>query len=117
MIATAQIAVQTEYQQRFYASVVDAGGVRYVAGKLSGGRIVLSAQIAYGAKLGIARAGRHPLRKNANHAWILLRAAVSTHNVIVQHSFNVPFLGLCHLGKMMAAIQALLFPGNGKKNN
>ena len=47
----------------------------------------------------------------------MLRALVAADDVIVQHGLDIPALLFGHFGKVMAAVQALLFARHGQKNN
>src|SRR5581483_6454202 len=60
---------------------------------------------------------RNAFGENAHHARVLLCIAVAADDVVVENGFDVPSLLLRHLGKVLAAVQALFFSGHGKKND
>src|ERR1700746_243576 len=115
MISSAQIAVQPEHQQRLHTDVVTATHFGDVARELPGNGITLAAEIADEAQIGFRSGNRHALGENSHHIHILLRVTVATYDVVVEHGFDVPSLGLGHLCEVAAAIQSLLFPGYGQE--
>ncbi len=48
---------------------------------------------------------------------ILLRTLVATDNIVVENGLDIPALLLCHLCKMLAAVQSLFFASHGQKND
>jgi len=49
----------------------------------------------------------------------LLRILIAAHDVIVQHSLDLPLISLliCHPGKMMASVEPLPLACDGEKND
>src|SRR5207247_1364834 len=111
VIAAPKIAVEAEHQHRLEAYFIGTCDFGDVAGDLAGGGIAVTAEIANELQLGVGGGNGHAFGKDAHHAWILLRIAVATYDVVVEHCFNVPPFRLRHLCEMMAAVQALLFAG------
>src|SRR5229473_3616503 len=117
VVAAAQKAVQPEDQKRLHSGIVRAPDVGDVAGKLARRRVAFPAEGSNSTDFSLARRGWQTFGKHADHARTLLRTPVASHNVIVQDGFDFPPLLLGHLGEVLAAVQTLLFSGDGQKNN
>src|SRR5205807_6637584 len=117
MVATPQVTVETENQQRLDPGIVGAADLGDVAREFAGTRIALAAQVTDLAQLLLIGRDRDPFGENAHHACVLLGALVATHNVVVEHGLDIPALLLRHGGEMPAAVQSLLFAGDRQKND
>ena len=115
MIAAAQVAIQPEDQHRLDPGIVGSGHLGDVASQLARGRITFAAQAADDAEVSLAGTGGHALGENSHQRRVLLRASVASDDVVVQRGLDIPSFGLCHLSKMFAAVEPLLFAGHGEK--
>src|SRR5581483_1381342 len=117
MVPATQIAVAAKLEERRNLELIGASSLGNVAGEFARGRIVFAAEGANHANLLIGGVVRDALGKHPHDFWVLPRTSVSADNVIVQSGINIPSLGLCIFGEVLAAIEPLLLSGNRQKNN
>ena len=117
VVAAAQKSIQPEHQHRLDASVIRAANIGDVPRQLPRCGVTFPAQAANSPDVLLGGRGGHPLREHSHHGTILLRALVAAHNVVVEDGCQIPSLIFRHLREMFAAVQPLLFPSHGKKNN
>src|SRR3984957_4805692 len=117
MIAAAQVAVETKNEQRLYSKVIGGTNLCDVARQFPRRRIAFAAERTNLLELFVIGGDGHALGKHAHHPRSLPDTCGPAHNVVVQHGKDVPSPLLRHLRKVAAAVQSLLFAGDGEKDD
>ena len=100
-------------------SEVGAGGVGHGAGKLAAGRIVLLAEAPDAARLFRRGGNGNALGEDPYpvlHLQHIAGSGVSTHDVVVENSFELPALFAGEVRQVSRTNQALFFAGHGGKH-
>src|SRR5712671_4535157 len=109
MIAAPQKTVEPEDGDRLNAAGVGSANLCDISGELARWRIAFSAQGADPEDFRFCCCIGQALGKDPHDARVLLRIAVASHDVVIQHRFKLPSLLFRHLSEMPAAVQTLFF--------
>ena len=121
MVAAAKIAVTPEDQLRVECSrKIGLRGFSYIAGELAGCGVILATKALQQPEVRICGSVGDTFGEDTHLILVLQRVAwrgVSAHDVVIQHSFDVPALLFRHFGEVTAAVQALLFASDSEKDD